>query len=67
MNEKNIAVFIKDLFFSYNKSEQILNGLNINVKKATVLTLFGPSGCGKTLVNNQIIKLILYSLLILSI
>ncbi|CAG2180117.1 unnamed protein product, partial [Oppiella nova] len=42
------AVVIKDLCFSYNNCDKILNGIELTVPKARIYGLLGPSGCGKT-------------------
>ena len=40
---------IKDLFFKYpNKSHNVLNGINIDLKKGDHLGIIGKSGCGKS-------------------
>ncbi len=39
---------IEDLKFSYNNSEEILKGLDIEVEKGKLYGLFGPNGSGKT-------------------
>lgn len=46
MENKNI-VELKDISVSFD-GEQILNGLNLDIKDKEFITLLGPSGCGKT-------------------
>lgn len=46
---------IKDGIFSYNKDENVIKGLNIEVEKGKLAALVGPSGGGKS----TIIKLLL--------
>lgn len=41
------AIVIKDLKKSY-KDLQVLKGINLNVKRGTMLALLGPNGAGKT-------------------
>ena len=48
INGERVAVYGKQIFYSYTKSEPILNGINIKVEKGTVYGLLGSSGCGKT-------------------
>jgi len=52
MNKRN-SVEVKDLSFSYGKSE-ILKNLNLNIKDGEFMVLLGPSGCGKTTLLNCI-------------
>ena len=46
MLKENI-VELKDISVSFD-GEQILNGLNLDIKDKEFITLLGPSGCGKT-------------------
>ena len=46
MKKENI-VELKDISVSFD-GEQILDGLNLEIKDKEFLTLLGPSGCGKT-------------------
>ncbi len=46
MNKENI-VELKNISVSFD-GEQILNGLNLDIKNKEFITLLGPSGCGKT-------------------
>lgn len=39
---------VKDLYFSHQKGQPILNGLSFSIKKGDVLCLLGPNGTGKT-------------------
>jgi len=41
-------VEFRNVTFSYNKSENVLNNINIKIKKGQTLALVGPSGGGKT-------------------
>ena len=46
MNKENI-VELKDISVSFD-GEQILNGLDLDIKDKEFITFLGPSGCGKT-------------------
>lgn len=46
MENKNI-VSLKDVYVSFD-GEQVLDGLNLDIKAGEFITLLGPSGCGKT-------------------
>lgn len=50
MNELNIS----DINFSYDGKHNVLNNINLCIKKGEVTVLAGPNGCGKT----TLIKLI---------
>ena len=45
--EKNNVVELKNIVVSYD-GEQILKGINLEIKDKEFITLLGPSGCGKT-------------------
>ena len=51
---KNINgdVMLNDIRFSYEKSRDILNGINIYAKKGETVAIVGPTGSGKTTVIN---------------
>jgi ATP-binding cassette subfamily B protein len=44
----NGEVEFRNVTFSYNKREKVLNNINIKIKKGQTLALVGPSGGGKT-------------------
>ena len=46
MKKENI-VELKNISVNFD-GEQILNGLNLEIKDKEFITLLGPSGCGKT-------------------
>ena len=48
LRDKRVAVYAKDLCFSYFNCDSILNEINLTVNKANIYGLLGPSGCGKT-------------------
>ena len=41
-------VSLKDLVVNFEDGEQILHGINLDIKDKEFVTLLGPSGCGKT-------------------
>ena len=41
-------VSLKDLVMNFDDGEQILHGINLDIKDKEFVTLLGPSGCGKT-------------------
>lgn len=50
--DKEISAFplleVKNLSFSYDKTPNVLQNINLTVKDNEFLTILGPSGCGKT-------------------
>lgn len=55
---KNIGgkVDMKNVTFSYNLNEKVLEDLNINAKPNTVVAIVGPTGSGKTTIINLLMK-----------
>lgn len=47
MAKTDYVIQVKDLKKSY-KDNQVLNGININVERGSMLALLGPNGAGKT-------------------
>jgi ABC-2 type transport system ATP-binding protein len=47
MSEQEIVIHVKDLHKSYGKTE-VLKGINLKVRKGSMLALLGPNGAGKT-------------------
>ncbi|HOG33729.1 MAG TPA: ATP-binding cassette domain-containing protein [Petrotogaceae bacterium] len=47
MNEK-IILTAEGIFYSYDKKNPVLKGVDIKVLKNEILTLYGPSGSGKS-------------------
>ena len=43
-----VAIEVKDLWFAYDKSRYVLNGLDLKIKKGSFLALLGANGAGKT-------------------
>lgn len=39
---------LQNINVSYDKKNNILENLNLQVKKGELVSLLGPSGCGKT-------------------
>ena len=46
---------IKDLTFSYNDN-QILNKINVEIKKGQFTGILGPNGCGKSTLLKNILR-----------
>ena len=46
-----------DVFFSYKLGQNILNGINIDIKQGQTIALVGGSGVGKTTVLNLLQRL----------
>ena len=43
-----VAIEVKDLWFAYDKSRYVLNGIDLKIKKGSFFTLLGANGAGKT-------------------
>lgn len=39
---------LDDVKFDYNPEEDVLNGVNLTIKKGDTMAIMGPSGCGKS-------------------
>lgn len=48
---------INDLNKSFEKDRQILQGINLEVKKGEIVSILGPSGCGKSTILRILAKL----------
>ncbi len=46
--EFNSLIEFKEVSFSYNKGEQVLNSIGFKIMKGQVFAVIGPSGAGKT-------------------
>jgi len=55
---KNVGgkVDMKNVTFSYDLNEKVLEDLNINAKPNTVVAIVGPTGSGKTTIINLLMK-----------
>lgn len=62
MSENNNALLeVKDLkvhFKSYEGTAQVINGVNLQVKKGEVISLVGESGCGKSVTVRSMLGLV---------
>lgn len=48
MEKNDFVIQTKNLSFSYNKTDPLIKGLNIEVQKGSVYGFLGPNGAGKT-------------------
>lgn len=48
LGEVKGSIEYRDVSFSYNSSERVLNHINLNIKAGRTVALVGPSGGGKT-------------------
>ncbi len=56
----NGDIFIKNLSYSYDGYNKILNNINICIKEKEKVMITGPSGCGKSTICKSILRLINY-------
>ena len=49
-------VEIKNLKFSYNKTQKLIDNLNVKVNKGSKVAIVGPTGCGKTTLINLLMR-----------
>ncbi len=56
LNQKTVAVSVKNLHFSYN-DEPVLNGINLEIKAGEKIALVGASGGGKSTLAQALIGL----------
>jgi len=47
-NHESVSLRVDNIHFSYNKSEPILNGLSLDIKKGEKVAIVGASGGGKS-------------------
>ncbi len=50
VNGSNAAIAMKDVVFSYDGENSVLNGINLTLEKGQIAALVGPSGGGKSTV-----------------
>jgi ABC-type multidrug transport system fused ATPase/permease subunit len=58
ITKKLISLELKNVYYSFNKSKNILKNINLKIKKNQILGLYGGSGVGKTTLVNVITGLI---------
>jgi len=54
---KNINIEFKDVGFSYEPNNPILNKLNLSLKTNTIVALIGPIGSGKSTIGKLLVRL----------
>jgi energy-coupling factor transport system ATP-binding protein len=42
------AVIVEDLFFSYHPDQDLLSGINFELRRGEIVSIIGENGCGKT-------------------
>ena len=47
-NKNNISIELRNIYFSYNSENKILENINLNIKEGEKVALVGASGSGKT-------------------
>tara|TARA_B100001250_G_C19780602_1_gene781683 strand:+ start:225 stop:1961 length:1737 start_codon:yes stop_codon:yes gene_type:complete len=60
INKKNIngQISIKNVFYSYDDNNNVLNNINLNINSGEIMALVGPSGAGKSTIFSLILKFI---------
>ncbi len=53
--DHSIDIEVKNLSFAYQKDKNILNNINMHIKKGTKVAIVGASGSGKTTLSNIIV------------
>ncbi|MCR4939177.1 MAG: ABC transporter ATP-binding protein/permease [Treponemataceae bacterium] len=56
LNEVNGQVDLNDITFAYDKGVNILEHVNLHVKKGETIALVGPTGAGKTTIINMLTR-----------
>lgn len=54
--EKNGAIDIQDVFFSYLPDQKLIENFNFSAKAGTTTAIVGPTGCGKTTFINLLMR-----------
>ena len=54
--EKNGAIDIQDVFFSYLPNQKLIENFNFSAKPGTTTAIVGPTGCGKTTLSNLLMR-----------
>ena len=54
--EKNGAIDIQDVFFSYLPGQKLIENFNFSAKPGTTTAIVGPTGCGKTTFINLLMR-----------
>ena len=54
--EKNGAIDIQDVFFSYLPDQKLIENFNFSAKLGTTTAIVGPTGCGKTTFINLLMR-----------
>lgn len=57
----NNAIKLKDLSYSYDKKNNVLNNINLNIKKGEFIGIVGLSGAGKSTLVDALLGLLEYS------
>jgi iron complex transport system ATP-binding protein len=52
---------IKNLYFSYDKKNNVLKNINLNIRRGEFLGIVGPNGCGKSTLVNIICRVLHYN------
>ncbi len=50
------SIEFKDIFFSYENKNIVLNGINLSIKPGKVVALVGPSGAGKSTLISTLLR-----------
>lgn len=49
-------VSVRDVSFSYSKDRKLIENLNLEAKKGSIIAIVGPTGCGKTTIINLLMR-----------